>query len=296
MNTPSHATLHRWAQSAALTLLVTAAACCVAPLTYAASARADAQEAAAATATPAEQQSPAAATPGAEPVDPDGRMLGRPDAPVSIIEFTDLQCPYCARFATETWPQLKARYVDTGKVRFASRDLPLAMHAHAMPAAIAARCAGRQGHFWDYREALFRDQGRLAQAPYDELAGRMGLDVPAFAACRADPSVAASVRSDVELAQRNGIAGTPSFVVGSVRDGRFEAQLIRGAQPLQAFEQAAAAARPVPLATTPRPATTRGARAPTMTRQPLTALPSRACPASRPETGRPAPAAGPALQ
>lgn len=169
-------------------------------------------------------------------------MLGRPDAPVSIIEFTDLQCPYCARFAEETWPRLKARYVDTGKVRFASRDLPLGMHAHAMPAAIAARCAGRQDRFWDYREALFRMQGELPQSPYDALASRLGLDAAAFSACRADPTVAAEVRQDVALAQRNGITGTPSFVVGSVRNGEFEAQVIRGAQPLQAFEQAIEAA------------------------------------------------------
>jgi protein-disulfide isomerase len=211
-----------------------------------------AEQAAPAETPPAQGGAPANAPSGEPPPpsnpaaaqaeDPEGRTLGRPDAPVSIIEFTDIQCPYCARFATQTWPQLKERYVDTGKVRFASRDLPLPMHAHAMPAAIAARCAGRQGRFWDYREALFRDQGQLAQSPYDALAGRMGLDVAKFTECRADPAVAASVRQDAELAQRNGIAGTPSFVVGRVRDGQFEAQLIRGAQPLQAFEQAIEAA------------------------------------------------------
>ena len=80
-----------------------------------------------------------------------------------IIEFTDLQCPYCARFARDTWPQLRERYIDTGKVRFATRDLPLPFHEFALPAAVASRCAGRQGKFWEYREALFRDQSLLGR-------------------------------------------------------------------------------------------------------------------------------------
>jgi protein-disulfide isomerase len=172
------------------------------------------------------------------PLDTGFRTLGSPDAPVTIIEFTDLQCPYCARFAQQTWPQIKARYVDTGKVRFASRDLPLPMHPQAQPAAIAARCAGRQGKFWEYREALFAEQGRLAQQPWDDLAGRLGLDLPAFKACRADPTMPEAIQEDVAVAQRNGILGTPSFVVGRLVDGNFEAQLIRGAQSFEAFEKA----------------------------------------------------------
>jgi protein-disulfide isomerase len=172
------------------------------------------------------------------PLDTGFRTLGSADAPVSIIEFTDLQCPYCARFATQTWPQLKARYVDTGKVRFAARDLPLPMHAQAQPAAIAARCAGRQGKFWEYREALFAEQAKLPQQPYDALAERLGLDLPAFKACRADPTMPEAIQEDVAVAQRNGILGTPSFVVGRLVDGRFEAQLIRGAQPIEAFQEA----------------------------------------------------------
>ena len=99
---------------------------------------------------------------------------------MTIIEFTDLQCPYCARFALETWPILRARYVETGKVHFVARDLPLSFHEFALPAAVAARCAGEQGRFWEYREALFRGQSKLATAPYDEIARRFGLDVARF--------------------------------------------------------------------------------------------------------------------
>ncbi|MGL4809572.1 MAG: thioredoxin domain-containing protein, partial [Giesbergeria sp.] len=88
-------------------------------------------------ATGAESPGDAAATETA-----DERILGSSAAQVMIIEFTDLQCPYCARFANTTWPRLRQDYVETGKVRFATRDLPLPFHAFALPAAIAARCAG----------------------------------------------------------------------------------------------------------------------------------------------------------
>jgi protein-disulfide isomerase len=175
---------------------------------------------------------PTETTPSADP-----RVLGADTAPVSIIEFTDLQCPYCARFALETWPALRERYVDTGKVRFASRDLPLSFHEHALPAAVAARCAGEQGKFFEYREALFRGQAHLAGAPYDAIAARFGLDVPRFAACRANPDVAQSVREDAALAKANGIGSTPSFVIGREVDGEFVGEILSGAQPLDVFVQ-----------------------------------------------------------
>jgi len=196
-------------------------------------------------------------TPPAEPgtgtteVRPSGdfRVLGAADAPVTVIEFTDLQCPYCARFALTTWPQLRARYVEPGQVQFVSRDLPLSFHPYALPAAVASRCAGLQGRYWEYREALFRGQSRLAEAPYAALAERFGLDVARFEACRADPAVAADVRDDAALAARNGIASTPSFVIGRVVDGQFQGEIVSGAQPFEAFAQRidallAAAARP----------------------------------------------------
>jgi len=167
----------------------------------------------------------------------DQRILGSADAPVMIIEFTDLQCPYCARFARDTWPQLRERYIDTGKVRFATRDLPLPFHEFALPAAVASRCAGRQGKFWEYREALFRDQSLLGQARYAELAVAFGLDAARFEACRADPRVEQEVRADMKLAASSGISGTPSFVIGRVVNGEFAGELIAGAQSFEVFQQ-----------------------------------------------------------
>jgi protein-disulfide isomerase len=162
-------------------------------------------------------------------------VLGREDAPVTIIEFTDLQCPYCARFAIQAFPELRRNYIDTGLVRFASRDLPLPMHAYAVPAAVAARCAGEQGRFWEFREALFAAQATLGPETYVEQARKHGLDLEAFAACRSDGRQAANVRADVDLARANGITATPSLIIGRLVDGQFQGETIEGAKPYAAI-------------------------------------------------------------
>ena len=184
----------------------------------------------------AAQQAADGRGPEAEPpAGSDYRVLGREDAPVMLIEFTDLQCPYCARFALQTFPQLKRDYVDTGKLRYAARDLPLSFHPFAIPAAIASRCAGEQGRYWDYRESLFRLQGRLGEEPYDELAEQLGLDRAAFANCRLDTDQLAAVEQDTSLARAQGIASTPSFVLGRLVDGQFVGEQFSGAQPYADF-------------------------------------------------------------
>ena len=180
---------------------------------------------------------PVAAPAAAKGPPADQRMLGSVDAQVMIIEFTDLQCPYCARFARDTWPLLRERYVDTGKVRFATRDLPLPFHEFALPAAVAVRCAGQQGKFWEYREALFRDQSLLGQGPYAALAKELKLDSTRFESCRADPAVLAAVRADAALAASSGITSTPSFVIGRIVDGEFAGEVMSGAKPFEAFQQ-----------------------------------------------------------
>ncbi|RPI15862.1 MAG: DsbA family protein [Lysobacterales bacterium] len=162
-------------------------------------------------------------------------VLGRADAPVTIIEFTDLQCPYCARHAVQTFPELRRRYIETGKVRYTSRDMPLPFHAFAAPAAVANRCAGEQGRFWEFREAVFAAQSELGQAPYARIAAELGLDGERFEACRGDPRQAAAVRADLELARRHGITSTPSFVIGRLVDGEFVGEMISGAKPYAEF-------------------------------------------------------------
>src|SRR4051812_9378468 len=133
------------------------------------------------------------------------KTLGRADAPVTMMEFTDLQCPYCAEFELQTLPVLRARYVDTGLVKFASYDLPLNFHPYALQAAIAAHCAGEQGQYWPYREALYREQSTLPTAPYGQLAQRFGLDLARFESCRSDPERQALVLTDAQKAASKGI-------------------------------------------------------------------------------------------
>ena len=154
---------------------------------------------------------------------------------MTIIEFSDFECPYCARYALQTFPELRRNYIDTGKVRYAARDLPLTFHRFAMPAAVAARCAGEQGRFWEYRHALFTQQSRLGSAPYAQLARAQGLDLTRFESCRSDGRAAAAVRADAELAQSQGITSTPTFVVGRVVDGQFQAETFSGAKSYAEF-------------------------------------------------------------
>lgn len=88
----------------------------------------------------------------------DDPALGDPNAPVTIIEFSDFECPFCRRFWQETLPQIKAEYIDTGKARFVYRDFPLSMHPGAFPAALAANCANQQGKFWEMHDKIFSEQ------------------------------------------------------------------------------------------------------------------------------------------
>jgi len=182
----------------------------------------------------------APATPGPDapsaPAAAPFNVMGRDDAPVTIIEFTDLQCPYCARHAMQTFPRLKAGYIDTGKLRYTSRDLPLPFHSFALPAAVASRCAGEQGRFWDYRDALFASQATLGTEPYGRIAGEMGLDVERLDACRNDGREEANVRADIALAASHGIRSTPTFVIGRVVDGEFQGEMVSGAQPFEFFQ------------------------------------------------------------
>ena len=163
-------------------------------------------------------------------------VIGSDDAPVTIIEFTDLQCPYCARYASQTFPRLKREYVDTGKLRYTSRDLPLPFHSFALPAAVASRCAGEQGRFWEYREALFASQSQLGTEPYGRIAGQLGLDVGQLEACRANGEQESNVRADLAMAAQYGIRSTPTFVIGRVVDGEFQGEVVSGAQPYEFFK------------------------------------------------------------
>jgi protein-disulfide isomerase len=161
--------------------------------------------------------------------------LGSRDAQVLIIEFSDLQCSYCARHASQTLPELRRNYIDTGKIRYAVRDLPLPMHRYAVPAAVASRCAGEQGKFWEMRQAIYLARGRLDQEPYAQMAGELGLDPGRLEECRRDGRQLEKVRADAALAAAEGISSTPAFVIGRIVGEEFHGETIVGAKPYAVF-------------------------------------------------------------
>jgi len=152
----------------------------------------------------------------------EARGLGRPDAPVAIVEFSDYQCPVCRRFHLEVLPRLRTRFIDTGQVQWFFRDLPLSMHRESLPAALAARCAADQGKFWPMNEALFVRQAQLGTALYPQLAQQLALDAGRFKACTASPDTRRRVQRDAREAQQFGITGTPGFLLGRYDGQRLE--------------------------------------------------------------------------
>jgi protein-disulfide isomerase len=161
-------------------------------------------------------------------------VLGSAGAPVTLIEFTDYQCPFCKRFHERSWPEIKAKYVDTGKVRFVVRDMPLSFHSEALPAAIAARCAGEQGRFAVVFEALFAAP-QLTSESIHAIVASAGVAGPAYERCVAGAAVHQAIDTDSAEAERLGINGTPGFVIAQKSGGQLEGSLLVGAQPTSAF-------------------------------------------------------------
>jgi protein-disulfide isomerase len=166
----------------------------------------------------------------------DAPVLGQKNAPLTIVEFTDYQCGFCQRFHTATFPEIRKKYIDTGKVRFISRDLPLDFHSNAMRAAQAARCAGDQGLFWAMRDQLVANASQLSPANIESYASKIRLDVATFQSCIDSGKHAAAVKADRAVATALRIDGTPAFVVGKSTSEGVEGVVVMGALPLAAFE------------------------------------------------------------
>jgi protein-disulfide isomerase len=165
--------------------------------------------------------------------------MGREDAPVTMVEFTDYQCPFCRRFETESFAQLKKAYIDTGKVRFVSRDLPLDFHPNAPSAAMAARCAGEQNKFWEMRDAMMLDTATdLGPASILKYGEKTKLDMTAFSACLSDKKYTEAIKKDTADAGALGISGTPSFVIGKTDKTEIAGVRIVGAVPFAVYDSA----------------------------------------------------------
>ena len=166
--------------------------------------------------------------------------LGSADAPVTIVEFMDYECPYCRRFAKNTFPKLRARYVESGQVRWVSRNLPLPMHARARPAAIAARCADEQGRFWDMHDALLTEAGSMADDELRAWAQRLDLDGGRFSECLGSSGHHAALDQDMAAARAARIRATPSFIVGRANGEVVQGQVLVGDEGFAAFDAAIA--------------------------------------------------------
>ncbi|USN45877.1 MAG: DsbA family protein [Candidatus Woesearchaeota archaeon] len=164
----------------------------------------------------------------------DAPSIGSDDAPVVIVEFSDFQCPYCGKFDKETFDLIKTNYVDTGKVKFVYRDLPLGFHENAQKAAEASLCAHEQGKFWEYARVLYEHQSALSVPNLKSYAADLGLEVDTFTTCLDSGSYAATVAESAQAAAAAGISGTPGFVING--------KVVSGAQPYEKFAQAIEAA------------------------------------------------------
>ena len=169
----------------------------------------------------------------------DDAYLGDANAPLTIIEFSDYQCPFCKRFFDDTEAQLINTYVKTGKARFVYRDFPLNFHANAQIAAEGSECAKKQGKFWEMHDAIFKasqaDGTGIASADLKNIAATLGLDTTKFNTCLDSGETTAEVQKDLNDGQAAGIQGTPGFFIGKT-DGS-SAQMISGAYPFAAFQQ-----------------------------------------------------------
>ena len=165
-----------------------------------------------------------------------GPALGRADAPLTMVEFTDLECSFCRQFHATAFPEIKKNYIDTGKLRFVTLDFPLGFHPNAKHAAVAARCGGEQGRFWELREVLTTNADKLSPSAIVGHAAGLGLDMEAFQSCLDSGRFEAALQKDLAAAAAAGVSGTPTFVIG--RTGSAEpGWKITGAMPYAAFRE-----------------------------------------------------------
>lgn len=155
----------------------------------------------------------------------DDPFIGPADAPVTIVQFAEFQCPYCGK-AKESTDQVMANY--EGKVKLVFRDFPLGFHDKAIPAAVAANCAAKQDKYWPMHDAFMADQTALSEADFQRVAKAAGVELAAWEECRKDPTMEDEIRRDEADGQAVGVTGTPAFFINGV--------FINGAQPYSKFK------------------------------------------------------------
>lgn len=169
-------------------------------------------------------------------------IIGDPNAPITIIEFSDFQCPFCARFNAQTLPLIMEEYIDQGKVNLVFRDYPIArIHPNAVPASLAAECANDQNKFREMHDILFEKQNEwnrlevaVALSTFSQYASDMQLDQELFDTCVKSGKHIPEIQKDLSDGQAYGVTGTPGFFIGNEGIGFVE---LKGAQPFDSFKR-----------------------------------------------------------
>jgi protein-disulfide isomerase len=172
----------------------------------------------------------------------DAPYIGKKNAPVTVVEFLDYQCPFCQKYHASIEPQISKDYVSTGKVKFAVRQLPLpTLHPAAVECAQAVLCAGDQGKYWEMASDVIENPKKVAPPDLSGYAKGLGLDTATFDKCLSSAKYRERVESEQAMGEKLGLSGTPSFVLG-LTDSNDPSKLratsvIRGAQPYAQFKQ-----------------------------------------------------------
>lgn len=201
---------------------------------------------------PMQQQAPSGETaPAAAPlpqpqkiqsVSLDGAItMGRQDAPVTMVEFADFQCPFCKRHFDDTFNQIEQEYITTGKLKYVYKHYPLDFHQNAKSAALAAECANEQGKFWEYHHILFENQiewetqdANATATTFKKYATDLGLNAGTFNSCLDSSKYEEKVDKELQEGSTYGVSGTPAFFIGNEQQGY---TLVEGAKPFTALKQ-----------------------------------------------------------
>ena len=169
-------------------------------------------------------------------------VIGNPDAPITIIEFSDFQCPFCAKFHMQTLPTIMDEYINKGTVKLVFRDFPIqSIHPNAVPASIAAECANEQGEFEQMYHMLFEKQKEwsnletaYAITAFNQYASELQLNEEKFDSCIKNVKYIEEVQKDLNEGRTYGVTGTPGFFIGNEKIGFVE---LKGAQPFESFKK-----------------------------------------------------------
>lgn len=158
-------------------------------------------------------------------------IKGKSNAPITIVEYSDYQCPFCERFFSETLPSIEKEYIDTGKAKIVFKDFPLSFHQFAQKAAEAAHCAREQkgdDGYWAMHDKIFSNQKSLSLENLNVWARELNLNGVAFTDCLGSGKMAGIVQKGFKEGQEDGVQGTPAFFING--------KLLSGAQPFSAFK------------------------------------------------------------